>query len=60
MSVRFSDGTVVQLKSGSPLMTVSHFDDEREQYLCEWFNKENVERTYFSGASLKEYRDEQY
>ncbi|HHC4760482.1 TPA: YodC family protein [Escherichia albertii] len=60
MSVSFSDGTVVQLKSGSPLMTVNHFDDGREQYLCEWFNKENVERAYFNGASLKEYRDEQY
>ncbi|HGW5506481.1 TPA: YodC family protein [Citrobacter koseri] len=58
MAVKFSDGTVVQLNSGGPLMTVSYFDDERQQYFCEWFVKDEPNHKFFNEASLKEYKEE--
>ncbi len=58
MSEAFTDGTVVQLKSGGPLMTVGWYDDEREQYHCEWFVKDERKAGFFNGSSLKEYKEE--
>ncbi|EML4892853.1 TPA: DUF2158 domain-containing protein [Klebsiella pneumoniae] len=55
MSEKLEDGTVVQLKSGGPLMTVSYFDDERGQYYCEWFVKDERKSGFFSGTSLAKY-----
>ena len=52
MSEKLEDGTVVQLKSGGPLMTVSYFDDERDQYYCVWFVKDERKSGFFSGTSL--------
>lgn len=57
MTDKLQDGTVVQLNSGGPLMTVSYFDDERDQYYCEWFTKEKRESGFFNGSSIKEYKD---
>lgn len=51
MSEKLEDGTVVQLKSGGPLMTVSYFDDERGQYYCEWFVKDE-RKSGFSAEPL--------
>ncbi|WP_368893566.1 DUF2158 domain-containing protein [Kluyvera ascorbata] len=52
MSEKLQDGTVVQLRSGGPLMTVSFFDDERDQYYCEWFVKDERKSGFFNGTSL--------
>ncbi|WP_313412009.1 DUF2158 domain-containing protein [Atlantibacter hermannii] len=60
MSNTFSDGTVVQLKSGGPLMTISFFDEEREQYYCEWFVKDERKGDYFNGTSLSEYKQDSW
>ncbi|WHQ73430.1 DUF2158 domain-containing protein [Pantoea sp. Lij88] len=54
MTQKFDDGTVVQLKSGGPLMTISFYDEERAQYYCEWFVKDDRKSGFFSGASLSE------
>lgn len=56
MSNKFADGVVVQLNSGGPVMTVSHYDEESEQYLCEWFVKDEIKRAHFNEASLTEYK----
>ncbi|EPC3780535.1 YodC family protein [Citrobacter farmeri] len=60
MAVKFSDGTVVQLNSGGPLMTVSYYDDERDQYYCEWFVNEEPKHQFFNETSLKEYKEESW
>jgi len=58
MAVKFADGIVVQLNSGGPLMTVSFFDDERDQYYCEWFVKDERKASFFNEASLIEHKAE--
>ncbi len=58
MSQAFADGCVVQLNSGGPLMTVGFFDEETEQYHCEWFVKDERKSANFNGSSLKEYKEE--
>lgn len=60
MSDKFEDGTVVQLNSGGPLMTVGYFDDERNQYYCEWFVKEERKVGFFNGSSLSIYKSESW
>lgn len=60
MAQTFPDGCVVQLNSGGPLMTVSSFDDERQQYYCEWFVDAERKSAYFNGTSLKEYKEESW
>ncbi len=35
-------------------MTVSFYDEEREQYFCEWFLKDERKSAYFNESSLTE------
>lgn len=55
MADTFENGTVVQLKSGGPLMTIDSFDEDRQQYYCEWFVKDQRQAGHFSGTSLQKY-----
>lgn len=55
MSEKIENGTVVQLKSGGPLMTIDSYDEDRQQYYCEWFVKEQRQAGYFSGTSIQKY-----
>lgn len=57
MSVTFADGTVVQLKSGGPLMTVRYSEQDGQLCYCEWFVNNDLKGETFSGASLSEYKD---
>ncbi|MDU5747860.1 MAG: DUF2158 domain-containing protein [Haemophilus parainfluenzae] len=59
MTESFADGTVVQLKSGGPLMTVRYSESGGHLYFCEWFVNNELKSELFSGASLSEYRDEE-
>lgn len=60
MSDKLVDGTVVQLNSGGPLMTISHFDDEKDQYYCEWFVKDERKFGFFNGTSISVYKAESW
>ncbi|MFK3762832.1 YodC family protein [Serratia ureilytica] len=57
----FENGTVVQLNSGGPLMTVDSFHADTGKYLCEWF-VEGGERRYelFRGSSLSRYQPDEW
>ena len=46
-----SIGSVVQLKSGGPAMTVNYIDNE-DAY-CQWFSGDKVEEARFPLQSLK-------
>lgn len=59
MTLKFQPGTVVQLKSGGPLMTVAVFSETYGQYFCEWFDKSETKNGYFYETSLKEYFPEE-
>ncbi|MRT18134.1 DUF2158 domain-containing protein [Vitellibacter sp. q18] len=37
MSKKFSNGSVVWLKSGSPAMTIQSFNNHTKRYSCSWF-----------------------
>ena len=44
-------GDVVELKSGSPKMTIRN--EDRDGYRCEWFLDGKVERAVFKEEQLK-------
>lgn len=49
-------GTVVRLKSGGPLMTVSKFDtwpDEAEVARCEWYDRDQFKSTELRKVALE-------
>lgn len=56
MTEEFKPGTVVQLKSGGPLMTIEKVGNTK--YTCEWFLNGEVKTGYFSGTSLKEIKED--
>jgi uncharacterized protein YodC (DUF2158 family) len=48
---RFSEGDIVQLKSGGPDMTIKKINVD--SVLCVWFDKDNVhQKEYFNISSL--------
>lgn len=59
MAAKFEDGTVVQLKSGGPLMTIdTYYGDSDGIYLCKWFIDNKVQQGEFKEALLTEYKSE--
>ena len=56
MSTQWSSGDVVQLKSGSPAMTVHSSDDK--QTSCVWFDDSGVKFHTFAPSVLKKYEAE--
>lgn len=58
MANTFEDGTVVQLKSGGPLMTVEGYNRDTDRFICEWFVDGKKYRELFKGTSLEAYVDE--
>ncbi|PQL06077.1 YodC family protein [Pantoea ananatis] len=56
MADQFEPGTVVQLKSGGPLMTIEKFATNK--YCCEWFLEGELKSGFFSGTSLKEVKED--
>ncbi|WP_342606519.1 YodC family protein [Pantoea agglomerans] len=55
MAVKFENGTVVQLKSGGPSMTVDSYNESEQKYLCEWFQEGKIQRELFREASLDKF-----
>ncbi len=56
MADSFSPGDTVQLKSGGPVVTVTHVDDELDETMvyCVWFGDKNTEkRGGYPSAALK-------
>lgn len=53
MANKFADGTVVQLKSGGPLMVVNTRNQFGEYY-CQWFNGPDVKSGTFKEEVLRE------
>ena len=49
-------GTIVQLKSGSPLMTVVLVRDN-EQVVCKWFEQNKSNEETFPKAALDSYHE---
>ncbi len=60
MAAKFEDGSIVQLKSGSPLMTVDSYFTDGDVYFCKWFQENKLYTGEFKGATLEEYEPEQY
>lgn len=58
MAAKFEDGTVVQLKSGGPLMTIDTYYADGGIYLCQWFKDDKVQHAEFKEALLNEYKQE--
>ena len=54
MADKFTEGTVVQLKSGGPLMTVNT-RTQYGDYFCEWFDGMTPKSAKFKEAMLQEY-----
>jgi uncharacterized protein YodC (DUF2158 family) len=52
---KFSNVTQVQLNSGGPVMTVSHYGQYRGElkYLCKWFDsKQELKESTFREAEI--------
>lgn len=56
--MKFEVGTIVQLASGGPLMTVIGISDEGG-VLCQWFLKGNPVRETFPDQALKEHEEQE-
>ena len=52
----FTEGDVVQLKSGGPKMTISMIGEDRDVH-CQWFKDDNVQFNVFSPESLIKVED---
>jgi len=52
MDKKFSDGTIVWLKSGSPAMTVNIFHTPTKRYRCSWFVGTELNHGEFSEDAL--------
>ncbi|WP_420488958.1 YodC family protein [Phytobacter diazotrophicus] len=54
MANNLAVGTVVQLKSGGPLMTVSYISIKSPgEYTCIWFLNGDIKSNQFKGDTLK-------
>ncbi len=49
--MEFKIGDTVQLKSGGPIMTVEHIDEDNYAS-CVWFEKSDLKRNAFAAAVL--------
>ena len=49
---KFKEGSVIQLKSGGPKMTVSEITPTGEHYRCQWFTGSKLEEGYFPEEAL--------
>ncbi len=52
--MKFNEGDIVALKSGGPSMTVAEYDEDIEQYVCQWFVGPTLQYGHFSPSVLKE------
>lgn len=61
MKKQFKPGDRVQLKSGGPSMTVKELIPPNKhmggQYLCQWFNRENLKQGFFAQDSIQEVKE---
>lgn len=55
MANKFEDGTLVQLKSGGPVMTVESHIKDSDKYCCEWFKDGKRYNEVFRETSIEEY-----
>ncbi len=53
MAGKFQPGDVVMVRSGGPSMTVDFWDDERELYVCTWFEKTKRQQSEFQETTLE-------
>ncbi|WP_338876920.1 DUF2158 domain-containing protein [Spirosoma sp. SC4-14] len=51
-------GDKVRLKSGGPIMTVTHFNDLTGIFTCQWFMNGKLELGYFPEESLEKVVDD--
>ncbi|MGC0822498.1 DUF2158 domain-containing protein [Pantoea agglomerans] len=58
MASKFANGTVVQLKSGGPLMTVSYYKPDSNEHICMWFKDSEVKSSYFEPEVLREVKED--
>ena len=63
MPENIDSGTVVQLKSGGPKMTVDHpqrgaTGQDTGRYWCQWFEGTRIKRQLFHGDALRIIDDE--
>ena len=56
-TMTFNKGDVVQLKSGSPLMTVAEARTSSGNVMCVWFDGNEKKQDYFAPESLQIYRE---
>lgn len=55
----FKPGDLVRLKSGGPVMTVSEWDEDYEQFTCDWFDdKKQPQQRRFPATSLETFEDD--
>ncbi|MBS0909199.1 DUF2158 domain-containing protein [Tatumella sp. JGM118] len=52
MHENFEVGTTVQLKSGGPVMTVNHYNEQQDIYVCIWFSGDNLQSETFNPSVL--------
>ncbi|HHC4621672.1 TPA: YodC family protein [Klebsiella pneumoniae] len=56
MEEKFEPGTLVQLKSGGPIMTVERFDKSLDKYCCEWFSNGKRNSEMFKATSIQKFK----
>lgn len=52
MNLKFKNGTVVWLKSGSPAMTINAFHLTTKKYVCLWFIDNSLKEGFFKEEAL--------
>lgn len=52
MKTEIKSGDVVTLKSGSPKMTISFSDESVRRCLCQWFEGEILQESFFDKTAL--------
>jgi len=55
MENKFEPGTLVQMKSGGPIMTVERYDKSLDKYCCEWFSNGKRSSEMFNATSIQKY-----
>ncbi|MCL5502106.1 DUF2158 domain-containing protein [Escherichia coli] len=56
MEEQFEAGTLVQLKSGGPIMTVESYNKDSDKYFCEWFSNGKRNSELFRKTSLQQFK----
>jgi uncharacterized protein YodC (DUF2158 family) len=52
MNQKFSDGTIVWLKTGGPAMTINVFHNPTQRYRCVWFVDTDLNHGEFYNDAL--------